>query len=225
MKVRQRPNCQPIAGAMFRRMASDVWPMVHAERTALAADLEKISDSQWDLPSLCEDWSVRDVVAHMTSTAKIAPYQFLPKLIAAGFSLTKMQNKDIAVSRGASPAETLANFRSVITSTKAPPGPADTWLGEAIVHSEDVRRPLGINHAYAPDALVRVANFYKRSNLIIGAKKRITGLQLRATDVDWNHGDGPEVAGPLVSIIMAMTGRKPLVGLSGEGVATLASRL
>jgi hypothetical protein len=73
--------------------------------------------------------------------------------------------------------------------------------------------------------VVEVADFFKKSNLIIGAKRRIDGLSLRATDVTWSHGSGPEVAGPILSLVMAMTGRKAALGdLSGEGVATLGSR-
>lgn len=67
--------------------------------------------------------------------------------------------------------------------------------------------------------------FFKKSNLLIGAKSRIAGLTLRATDAEWLHGSGPEVSGPAHSLLMAMTGRKPAIDdLSGEGVATLRSR-
>jgi uncharacterized protein (TIGR03083 family) len=123
------------------------------------------------------------------------------------------------------PADTLARFKSKIESSSHPPGPADTWLGETVVHSEDIRRPLGIKHEVPTDALTRVADFYKGSNLIIGAKKRIDGLTLRATDTGWSTGSGPEVSGPLLSLVMVMTGRKEaLEDLSGEGVATLRNR-
>jgi hypothetical protein len=98
-------------------------------------------------------------------------------------------------------------------------------LGEVIVHSEDIRRPLGISHSYPPDQVVRVADFYKGSNLLIGSKKRISGLMLEATDVDWRHGIGPAVKGPMLSLVMAMTGRKAVLDdLSGEGVSTLRAR-
>ena len=202
-----------------------MWSTIHAERRALATDLGALSETQWATPSLCTGWSVRDVLAHMTATARTGPPQFVGKLIASGFSFTKMQSKEIANELGVSPAETLARFRSVLDSTKSPPGPTDTWLGEVIVHSEDIRRPLGITHSYPPEAAVQVANFYKSSNLLIGAKNRIGGLKLRATDIDWTDGEGPEVAGPIVSLVVAMTGRKAaLDDLSGDGVATLRSR-
>jgi len=204
---------------------SDVWPTIHSERKALAADLEALTDEQWATPSLCTDWTVRDVLAHMTATAKISPPQFFGKMITSGFSLKSMQSKDMATERGSSPAETLARFTAEVSSSKHPPGPTDTWLGETIVHAEDIRRSLGIKHDYPTDAAVQVANFYKGSNLIIGAKKRIAGLRLRATDAAWSHGDGPEVSGPIMSLVMAMAGRKTSdEDLSGDGVATLRSR-
>ena len=70
-----------------------------------------------------------------------------------------------------------------------------------------------------------VADFYKGSNLLIGSKRRITGLALLATDTEWSHGTGPEVAGPILSLVMAMTGRKEaLDDLTGDGVATQRTR-
>jgi len=204
---------------------ADVWPTIHAERQALAADLETLSDEQWGTTSLCSEWTVRDALAHMTATAKISPSAFFGKIITSGFSLKSMQSKDMAIERGGSPAETLARFTAEVSSSKHPPGPTDTWLGETIVHAEDIRRSLGIKHDYPTDAAVQVANFYKGSNLIIGTKKRIAGLRLRATDAAWSHGDGPEVSGPIMSLVMAMAGRKTSdEDLSGDGVATLRSR-
>src|SRR6476660_3405775 len=164
--------------------------MVHRERAALADDLEQLTPEQWDTPSLCGEWSVRDVVAHMTASAMITPPGFFAKIIGSGFSFTRMQSKDIARERGASNADTLARFRAQIPSTKHPPGPTDTWLGETLIHGEDIRRPLHIAHDYETAAEVRVAEFYKGSNLVVGAKKRIAGLHLQATDADWSHGEG-----------------------------------
>ena len=70
-----------------------------------------------------------------------------------------------------------------------------------------------------------VADSWKNSNLLIGSKRRIAGLRLRATDAQWAHGDGPEVSGPLLSLILAMTGRQAVHrDLSGDGVADLGRR-
>jgi hypothetical protein len=100
-----------------------------------------------------------------------------------------------------------------------------TWLGEAIVHGEDIRRPLGIKREYPMDAVLAVLDFYKSSNTIIGTKSRIAGLTLKATDADWTYGSGPLVEGPALSLVLAGTGRKSaLDDLSGDGVETLRSR-
>jgi uncharacterized protein (TIGR03083 family) len=204
---------------------TDIWPTVHAERGALSDDLRTLGQDQWATESLCAGWSVRDVLAHMTAAALMTPPGFFAKLAAAGFSFNGVQERGIAAQKGASPADTLARFDAVLTSVKHPPGPADTMLGETIIHSEDIRRPLGISHTYPAQAVVRAADFFKGSNLLIGTKNRIAGLRLRAVDADWSCGDGPEVSGPILSLVMAMTGRKAAVDdLAGDGVATLRSR-
>ena len=203
----------------------DIWPVIHDERKALAADLRGRTGDEWAAVSLCGPWTVRDVLAHMTSAASLTPPAFFTKLIGSGFNFEKVQESGVAANRGSSAADTMARFEAVVTSTRHPPGPTDTWLGETIVHAEDIRRPLGIEHQYPTEAVVRVADFYKGSNLLIGSKKRIEGLTLSATDTEWSHGTGPELAGPILSLVMAMTGRKePLDDLTGDGVATLRSR-
>jgi uncharacterized protein (TIGR03083 family) len=203
----------------------DPWPFIHSERKALAAELDGLTEQQWDTPSLCAGWSVRDVLAHMTAAAKITPPKFFGSLIASGFRFEGVQAKGIAAERGASGAETRARFGEVLTSTRKPPGPVDTALNEVIVHAEDIRRPLGIKHDYPSEWVTRGADFYRGSNLIIGAKKRSAGLTLKATDADWSAGSGPEVAGPALSILLAISGRPAaLDDLSGDGVETLRSR-
>jgi uncharacterized protein (TIGR03083 family) len=212
-------------GETWVMAASDPWPTIHAERKALAADVDGLSDEQWKTPSLCDGWSVQDVLGHMTATTRLSGPKFFVHLIGSGFRLSAMQDKDIARETEGSPADTMERFRQVISTTTHPPGPADTWLGETIVHSEDIRRALGLSHSYDMAGLTRTADFYKKSNLVIGAKKRIDGLHLRATDTDWSTGTGPEVSGPMAALVVAMTGRKAVLDdLSGEGVDTLRSR-
>lgn len=203
----------------------DVWPTIEAERKALAEDLATLGEDQWSKPSLCSRWTVWDVVAHMTATARITPAAFFGKMLTSRFSLSTLQDKDIAVQRGDSPADALARFEAVLSSCRHPPGPADTMLGETIVHAEDIRRSLGFRHEYPAGAVVQVADFYQGSNLILGAKRRIEGLTLQATDTSWSHGTGPTVSGPVIALVLAMTGRKAVAGeLSGDGVATLMGR-
>ncbi|WP_330359624.1 hypothetical protein [Actinosynnema sp. ALI-1.44] len=67
-------------------------------------------------------------------------------MLRSRFDFDKHNADRLAEQLGATPADTLARFRRVITSTTAPFGPRAAWLGEVIVHSEDIRRPLGIQH-------------------------------------------------------------------------------
>ena len=98
-------------------------------------------------------------------------------------------------------------------------------LGEIVTHGGDIRMPLGLKHRPDEAALVAVADNYSRTNLLIGAKKRTTGLRLAATDADWSTGTGQKSAGPLLSLILAMSGRRQACrDLAGDGLATLADR-
>jgi uncharacterized protein (TIGR03083 family) len=123
------------------------------------------------------------------------------------------------------PDELERRLRARTSTTNHPPAPVMAMLGEIVVHGQDIRRPVGLDYQPPEAALVAVADSWKNSNLLIGSKRRIAGLRLRATDARWTHGDGPEVSGPLLSLILAMTGRKAVhPDLKGEGVPELASR-
>lgn len=206
--------------------APSPWPLIHAEREALATDLATLTAEQWVTPSLCRGWTVRDVFGHIIATARMTPPAFFAGLARAGFRFNTMSANFIAAEATATPAEALAEFRKLLTATTHPPGPAEAMLGEAVIHGEDIRRPLGIKREYPAEAVIGVADFNKGSNLLIGSKRRISGLALKATDLDWQTGAGPEVAGPAISLVLAMTGRAAALGdLSGDGVATLGSRM
>jgi uncharacterized protein (TIGR03083 family) len=205
---------------------ADVWATIHAERHALADDLKPLTDDQWKTSSLCAGWSVREVLGHMTATSELTAPKFFAGLIGSGFRFSALQNAAIAKQVDGAAADTLARFEAQAGATTHPPGPVDSWLGETIVHAEDIRRPLGISRRYPVDAVTRIADLYRRSNLIVGGKKRVAGLLLRAADSDWSAGSGPEVDGPAVSLVLAITGRKAaLDDLSGDGVGILAARM
>ena len=204
---------------------ADMWTTIAAERGALAEDLSGLSEHEWAARSLCTEWSVRDALAHMTSTAQMSPPKFFLGFAGSGFNFSRFTTKGIAKHRGSSSAETLQRFRDQQHSTSAPPGPKASWLGETIVHAEDIRRPLGIAHDYPLASVTEVIEFYARSNVLIGGKRRVEGVTLKATDTDWSAGSGPVAEGPAVSLMLAATGRKAaLADLSGPGVEVLRSR-
>ncbi len=202
-----------------------MWKTIAAERGALADDLESLSEHEWNARSLCSGWSVQETLAHMTSTATMNPVKFFTGFLGSGFDFDKFSQRGVERQRGGSPDETLANFRAHQHSTSAPPGPKLSWLGETLIHAEDIRRPLGIKHSYPTEAVKEVLDFYKGSDMLIGTKTRIAGLHLEATDLDWSHGSGPTVRGPAISLLLAATGRAAAAqDLTGEGVETLRSR-
>lgn len=201
------------------------WHIIAAERAALAADLADLSDEQWATPSLCADWSVRDVVAHMTAAASKSAPAFLVGFARARLRMERMCARGVQNYLGSDPRNTLALFRAIQHARGGPPGPTAIMVGETLVHAEDIRRPLGIHHDYPLAELAQAMNFYVSTNLTLHARDRIEGLHLVATDFDFEHGTGERVEGPLMSLVLATTGRG--VGcddLSGPGVPVLRGR-
>jgi len=202
------------------------WDMIRAERAALVDALAVLPAEAWDEPSLAAGWSVRDVVAHMIATAQMTPPKFIAAMAGAGFNFQTMTRVKIAaVKAGRTDADLVDTYRSLVPARSAPPGPAPSWLGETIVHGEDIFRSIDTYRPHPVDHVVTVGKFYSGSNLLIGAKRRIDGVTLRATDTSWTHGSGPDVSGPAIALVMAMTGRKAaLDDLTGPGVDVLRSR-
>jgi uncharacterized protein (TIGR03083 family) len=204
----------------------EVWPAIASERKSLVAALAELPADAWVRPSLCAGWTVRDVVAHLVATSRITAPAFVGKLARSRFRFHEMSRREIdRITAGASDADLVEALAARVDARTAPPGPTLSWLGETIVHGEDVFRALGSYRQHPWEHLTAVAGFYASSNLLIGAKGRIEGVRLRATDGDWTHGSGPEAAGPLVALVMAMTGRSAAFDdLTGEGVAALRAR-
>ncbi|MET9493077.1 maleylpyruvate isomerase family mycothiol-dependent enzyme [Nocardia sp. NPDC006630] len=201
---------------------TNVWPLVHAERAALAAHLADLTDEQWTTQSLCTELTVREVLAHLTAGATLTPVRWLAGVIRCRFDFEKQVAMRLAEHLGASPAETLDRFREVVTNTTKPLMPTVAMLGEVVVHGEDIRRPLAIRRDYPIDTLTQVAEYYRSTNLPVLTKGRIGGLRLVATDGPFTTGSGPLVSGTTMALIMAMAGRTAYCDeLDGDGVARL----
>jgi uncharacterized protein (TIGR03083 family) len=205
--------------------SEEIWKYIHSERAQMAQTWAALSPSQWAAASWCEGWSVQDTAGHVLAAAEQTPANFYKELISAGFRFNVFTDRAARRLASIGPDELVRRLQARTSTTNHPPAPVLAMLGEIVVHGQDIRRPLGLEHRPPEGALVAVADSWTNSNLLIGAKRRIAGLRLRATDCEWAHGAGPEVAGPLISLVMAMTGRKAVhPDLTGDGVATLASR-
>ena len=211
--------------ATARRPAAGTWSLIHAERAALAADLAELTAQQWAAPSLCDQFTVREVLAHLTAGASLRPVRWLAGVIRCRFDFDQQVAMRLAEQLGATPAETLARFRRELASTTKPPLPVVAMLGETIVHGQDIRAPLGIERDYPVTTLTTVADYYQGSDLPVLAKKRARDLRLTATDGPFRAGTGPRVSGTTLALIMAMAGRARYCDeLEGDGSAILRER-
>jgi uncharacterized protein (TIGR03083 family) len=201
------------------------WKMIHEERARAADMLESLSPEQWTADTLCDGWNVRLVAAHMMIAGEQSPGRFFKGIVASGFRFDTMTQNDVRRVGQLSPSEIVARIRARTTTTNKPPAPAMAMLGEVVVHGTDIREPLGIADNTSMEAKLACLDMFKRSNFPVPTKKTIEGLKLRATDTEWTWGDGPEIAGPTVAILMAVTTRPPLASLRGEGVEVLRNRL
>lgn len=205
---------------------AELWRAAARERAALADDLATLTPEQWRQPSLCRGWDVEEVVAHLTAAASLGPAAWVRSMARARFRSAEHNRRQVLRHRGATPAETLERFRAVVDSTTAPSGHTPAYVGEVLVHAEDVRRPLGLTHDPDPAALAAVFGFAVGRDFTVAGRTTSAGLALRADDGPSTTGEGPEVTGPTLSLLMAVAGRAAhLVDLRGPGVAVLRGRL
>ena len=203
-----------------------LWALAHAERARLAEDLDGLSDEQWKQPSLCGEWNIEQVLAHLTAGASLNQRQWVQSMLAARFRPDIHNQRRLMEQLGSTPAETLARFRAVIGSTTAPSSHTAAYLGEVVVHAQDIRQPLGLQRTPSLAALVPVAEFFTARDFTVPSRTYSDGLQLRATDARFTAGYGLLVTGPLLALIMTMAGRSAYLDqLAGPGAPTLRSRV
>jgi uncharacterized protein (TIGR03083 family) len=184
-----------------------------AERRELLALCRTFGAPEWNAPTLCTAWRVRDVVAHVISGDR----ELLADLVAARGDLDAATERGVARRRGVPTAELLAELAGIETVaswSRLLPGLAllDNW-----VHHEDIRRPLGRRRAQDPERLKWVLRYARWAPLARGR-----GLCLVPTDLDVVLGRGPEVVGAAADVVMAMMGRPvPREALLGRGAPRL----
>jgi uncharacterized protein (TIGR03083 family) len=198
--------------------------MARAERADLAEFLATLAPQDWEAPSLCSKWSVKDVVAHVISYEELGTAGLLRRF--AKGRIVRANQVGVDEFATLSPQQLLDFLRGHLS-----PQGLTAWFGGMIalvdgtIHHQDIRRALGRPRSVPADRLTRVLGLVP-GNPRLGAGRRIRGLRLRATDVDWAHGHGPEVTGPGEALLMAMAGRPAaLAELGGPGRDTLAERL
>ena len=203
------------------------WTTVAEQRRALADLLAGLDEEQWERPSLCALWRVRDVAAHVALTPQSPGLlRILSKGLRARGDFDAL-NRDMAVAHAQlPPAELVAQLRQFADSRRKPAiTTLDNLLFDTMVHVQDVALPLGLTAAMPVDAAREGAQRVWRMGWPFWARRRLRGLRLIATDVDWSAGEGVEVRGPVRALLLLLTGRTDAARpqLTGPGVDRLAA--
>jgi uncharacterized protein (TIGR03083 family) len=209
----------PMKGSTTMQMACE-------ERGDFAELLAGLSPGQWDQPSLCERWRVRDVVAHVLSYDELSPLGLVWRFAKGGFIPNRVNAIGVAEYATRSPKQLTELMRACI-----PPRGLTSGFGgmialvDGMIHQQDIRRPLGIPRTI-PQQRLRVVLDYALTAPAVRGARRARSVRLVATDLDWTHGSGPEVKGPGEALLMAMAARPDALNqLSGPGKTVLAQRI
>ncbi|WP_041292282.1 maleylpyruvate isomerase family mycothiol-dependent enzyme [Kineococcus radiotolerans] len=200
---------------------------VRDERHRLADWLMPLRQEQWSTPSLCTAWTVRNVLAHLTTTTRLTVSKVAREAIRARGSFDRMELA-MAAARAErySTTELLEQLHDSAESTRRFPGssPMDPLM-DLVIHAHDIARPLQLTYS-SPAHVVTACLTHAIGNRFMGAPQRVKGLHLVSTDSPWEHGSGIEVQGPDRDLLLVVSGRPDgLNTLNGPGVQTLHERL
>lgn len=192
--------------------ADELWRTVDQERSSLADLLESLGPAQWDTPTRCGDWRVRDVAAHLTVAARFSTGRVLREMLRARGNWNRMIH-DSAVREGSRPVEqTLSDLRAIVGSRRLAPttSPREPLL-DLLVHGQDIALAVGrtrdMPRAAARDAADRVWTMRIPPRPWPRPKARLV-----ATDIEWARGDGREIRGPIAALLLLLTGRPEAAG-------------
>lgn len=205
----------------------DTFEEIADERRTLADLLDGLSPEQWRTQSLCSEWTVRDVAAHLVVPLEVGIPGFALAMIASGGSFDRA-NVRLAAKQARRPTSEIASLlREKAEHRFTPPGAGpEAPLTDLLVHGLDLRRPLGIDREI-PAGRARTSLDWLTTKTAKGlVDDGVVGeFTLEARDIGWIHGDGPVVRGNADSLLLALTGRAiALDELEGDGVEVLRSR-
>ena len=191
----------------------DILATLKDERLSIADFLEGLDDHEWAAASLCDGWTVHDVAAHLTTSTRATLGGTIKGIIRARGSWDRMTGDEARrLAARHTPAELIAQIRETAGSRKRAPmaAPIDP-LVDFLVHGQDIARPLGRARAVPAEAALAALE-HVRDSAFYGARKRLRGKKLIATDADWQAGEGPgEIRGSVADLLLLATGRTTAV--------------
>jgi uncharacterized protein (TIGR03083 family) len=183
-------------------------PAVAAEFRRLADLLDAASDAQWDTPSLCAGWRVREVIAHLTMAARYSEEEFMGELQRCGFDFTRLSNEIAARDASRPTDELVKHLRSEVMQHWAPPGGGyHGALNHVVIHGLDVTVPLGVPRLASDQTIGVILDDLTQDDGTVRFGVDFAGRLLQATDLDWSFGTGPVLRGAAADLALAICGR------------------
>ncbi len=204
---------------------ADGWERAGRARRAFADVIEGLEPAQLDAATPCGHWTPRHILGHLTSFVDIGLGTFFANMARHRFNYDAAADT-MAARMAERPVDDLVATLRAKAEKKAwlPIFPEMLTVADAVIHTQDVRRGVGLDDRPEDDLLRDSLDFMAtdRQAKAIGGPK-LDGLAFAATDLDWSSGSGPSVEGPAEAVLMAMAGRDVLDELSGDGVDRLRS--
>lgn len=196
--------------------------LIVVQRQHLADQLSRLAEGEWDSPTLCEGWTVRHVVAHLLMPLRYSRMTFAIGMLRARGDFNRFADRIARRDAMVPPAELLHALRENAEDPYQPPGGGhEGALTDLVVHSLDITRPLGVPSGIDPAAVTLALDQLIGPASVKFFDLRLDGLRLRATDLDWSHGKGREVAGPAEDLVMGLARRRTPLTLDGDGASAL----
>jgi uncharacterized protein (TIGR03083 family) len=200
---------------------ADLMPTIAAERQAFGDVLEGLPAADWDAPSLCDGWRVREVVAHMTMPFRFSTGRFLGEMARSRGNFARMADRVARRDAAAPIGVLLAGWRTNENHPWTPPGGGLLGaLTHDVVHGLDITVPLGHEHPVSEAALRAVLDNATTPLSLKHFGRDLTGIRLEADDLDWAYGDGEPLRGGARSLLLVLMDRRLPAGLlSGAAAA------
>ncbi|MER5727508.1 maleylpyruvate isomerase family mycothiol-dependent enzyme [Streptomyces sp. NPDC002138] len=193
----------------YRRPAAEIRAAIAAERRELAAVLDGLSAEEWDAPTLCGGWRVREVAAHMTMGFRYSLSKMAWQLIRARGSLHRMTDRCARTDAATHSTRGLAALLSDNADHpwKPPVGGIEAALGHDVIHGLDITVALGLGRRVPEDRVrILLESVDARTLKFFGAD--LGGIELRANDLEWSFGTGTPLSGAAQDLLLLAYGRR-----------------